>query len=387
MLTKRLKLVIPVLLMTLGLFSCVEKYWPDIDEKYLELLVVDGMITNEPGPYTIRISNSSSVNGPKYIPLSNYQVEIADDQGNSETLSETETGVYKTNPFGIQGVVGRRYKLIIRSQGGESYESNYQTLKAPVEIENVYARIESKPDTSLYYDLQGYQFYVDSKPFTSDTNYILYKLQQTYEYTANEKLGYLYYNRRFHQVLDQDSLGRCWRTTNRDELFTFKSTGSKGEKISELPLHYVSTQTKELSNRYSLLVQQLTVNSKTYKFFNGLNDQNSGEGSFYNQQPYQLGSNIRNIDDPNEVILGYFNVAGISVKRIFLDKPVLVFKYNDGCFLNYEDVGRIRYTSSSDWPIYLAAPSSGGRAIVNQSCVDCRVEGGKLTKPSFWIDR
>lgn len=369
------------------LFSCIERYWPDIENKYLELIVIDGMINNDPGPYTIKLSQSSSVNDPTYLPLTNYRVEIVDDQGNSETLFETEEGVYKTLENGIQGIVGRSYKLIINSPEGKTYESKFEKIRPPVIIDEIYASIESKQDTSLYYNLIGYQFYLNSLEFTQDTNYIVWKLIQTYEYRSNYALDFVYTDRRLKPVLHFDSLRRCWKETTLSDIYTFKAEDSKGRKVENFALNYVSTQYKELSIRYSLKVQQLSINKRAYIYWTSLGDQNSGDGSLYFQQPYQLRANVFNINDPDEIVLGYFNVAGISQKRIFVDRPLEVFHVNTECFIDSESMRDLRWTDSSVWPIFITTNLGRKTGIVDLICVDCREEGGKLEKPGYWVGR
>ena len=49
-----------------------KKYWPELD-KYEDVLVVDGMITNKPGPYTIRLSISAPIDSAEFIPYPDCQ--------------------------------------------------------------------------------------------------------------------------------------------------------------------------------------------------------------------------------------------------------------------------------------------------------------------------
>ncbi len=74
--SKIIKLIL--LMITVGLltFACVEAYWPDLGTKYDRALVVDGLVTDRPGPYTVKLSYSSTVGKPEYIPASGYQVGI-----------------------------------------------------------------------------------------------------------------------------------------------------------------------------------------------------------------------------------------------------------------------------------------------------------------------
>ncbi len=69
-----------VILLIFLIQSCREEYYPEID-KYENILVVDGMITNEPGPYEIRLSQSSPINRPELIPFGDAQVIVVDNSG------------------------------------------------------------------------------------------------------------------------------------------------------------------------------------------------------------------------------------------------------------------------------------------------------------------
>ncbi len=84
-------------------------------------LVVDGEITNQAGPYTIRLSQSVNFSDSNiFPPLPGATVTISDNEGNSETLSETTAGQYST--AGLKGTPGKTYKLSIVS-GSNTYES------------------------------------------------------------------------------------------------------------------------------------------------------------------------------------------------------------------------------------------------------------------------
>ena len=148
--------------------GCIDKYWPDDELRLDKMIVVDGMITNNPGPYNVYMSLSSSVNEPEFIPLSNYALIISDDQGNQEVLSYKGNGLFQTSPEGIQGVIGRSYKLIIHSYDGDIYESEYELLRKPTEIDSVYAEIEFHSDRDFEYNLSGYQYYVHTKKADND---------------------------------------------------------------------------------------------------------------------------------------------------------------------------------------------------------------------------
>ena len=74
--------------------------------------------------------------------------------------------------------------------------------------------------------------------------------------------------------------------------------------------------------------------------------------------------------------------AGISQKRIYINRPQLNFNYSDCVFtLNL-------FETTNPWeltyPLYAMIMNSGDYAFADISCFDCRMKGGTMTKPEFW---
>jgi len=74
--------------------------------------IIEGNVTNLPGPYQVTISQTAAVNSTvPFNGVSQAKVTINDNAGNTETLQETQPGIYQTNT--LQGVEGRTYQLTI----------------------------------------------------------------------------------------------------------------------------------------------------------------------------------------------------------------------------------------------------------------------------------
>ena len=107
----RFRSLLPLLLFPLLVLSCVTEFQPDT-VSLPPSLVVEGQITDQPGPYTVKLTRTADYSY-KAINLleTGAVVSIEDDQGNRETLREQAPGgVYQTRDAGIQGVAGRSYK-------------------------------------------------------------------------------------------------------------------------------------------------------------------------------------------------------------------------------------------------------------------------------------
>jgi hypothetical protein len=388
----RTKLVnIVSLISIITIISCEEKYWPDLGGKYDSLLVVDGMISNEPGPYIISLSLSSPVGSDisEYLPALGYQVKIKDDHGNKESLIELTPGIFATSTNGIQGVVGWKYMLDIRSPSGEIYQSDYELLRQPTGIESIYHKLEYRQNENLPYDIAGYQFYLNTATAPQDSSYYLWDLTATYKYQADLKIRYVY-DGTLRPFYNSDSLRICYKTQIIKEIFTYTTAGLATPVLTNYPLNYVTTETKELSFRYSLQVKQLSISEGAYKFWFTVWEQNSNAGDLYSRQPYQIRGNVFNKNEPNQSVLGYFTVAGISEKRIFVNRPdppvkmrYPVCEVGDG---DVENFANIFYSTENQWPMYATFDQNYRAALPNQSCMNCELSGGVIQKPDFWVD-
>lgn len=364
--------------------SCVEEFVPLGLKKYEQLLVVDGAITDAPGPYTVKLSKSADLlEKTPSIPYSNCMVELADDAGNREVLSETAPGVYQTAPAGIQGVVGRKYKISISTPEGELYESAEETLKKGVGIKNVYGEYEHRNDPKLFFGRDGFQFYLDSEVPEADSNFFFWSMECTYKFTLEFNID-AYYDGTYvlKPFPKRDSLKTCYRTLRIPQITVLQANDKNPLRFSRIPLNYEDNYTKALKMRYSLNVTQYTIGEAAYTYWNNIKKITDSQGDLYSQQPYQVKNNLINRYDPNKPALGYFMAAGVSEKRIFAEPLWVKFRYPE-CKLNNPDRFLLRTLASSSadlWPIYI----TGGQWI-DQDCVDCR-RTGFLKKPDYWID-
>lgn len=379
-----------LILLLLVLTACVEEYWPDLDNKYQRLLVVEGNITNDPGPYTLQLSMSTSVDNPTFQTLSGYEAIISDNLGNSENLTEVEPGTYQTAIDGIRGIVGREYRITIFSPDGKTYQSDFEELKQPVAIDSVYVELEYEEYADYPYDMPGYQFLLNTHIANDNVSYYLWKLEQTYEYHA-DFLIFFWYNGQLHDFPNHYLYNVCWTTNSVNQIFTESTYGLTEPVLNNFPLNYVSFDTRELSVRYSLLVEQFTISEQAQEFWKNVKEQNTSGGELYSTMPFQVRGNLYNVNDPNETVLGYFFAAGVDTKRIFIDRPGYPLKmYYPECELtsvDYEAYGWMFLSNDpNEWPIYVTMDAGGSRARPNPDCLDCRENGGTTNKPEFWID-
>lgn len=378
------KMLYLLLLMVLG--SCIEPFELENNE-YEKLLVVDGNVNNEPGPYTVSLSTSSSIDRVTQLPLTDCLVQIHDGAGNIHSLNETDSGQYETDSAAFRAQVGQSYQLKIITPDGKTYESSTETIQPPVEIKNVYAEYEEKTVFDSPILRYGYQFYLDATLPENEDKYVVWQLTSTYKFSADFRI-FFYYDGSVKPFPKEDSLYFCYKTQRVPGIYTHSTKALSSPEIKRKKLHYVDTRTKALTLNYSLLVNQYVVSEQARAYWNSLDEINQSQGAVFAQQPYQVRGNIVCTSDSSESVLGYFMAAGLSQKRVFVKWTEEFWAYptcviTDVEMMAYADVFR---SIPSQWPILITQSADGARAVVAPPCIDCRITGAQLEKPSFWVD-
>jgi hypothetical protein len=115
------------------LTSCEKVIDVDLNDS-LPQIVIEGNITDQTGPYTVKLSKSVNFDELNDFPsISGATVQISDDAGNSEILPETSPGIYTT--ASLQGTPGRTYTLDVTIE--EQTYTAVSTMPFPVAIDTL----------------------------------------------------------------------------------------------------------------------------------------------------------------------------------------------------------------------------------------------------------
>lgn len=391
--------------------ACVEKYWPEINPDGIDYLVVEGKISNQAGPYTIILSSTSSILDTTFIPKSGARITLLDDRGNQEILQETNPGYYKTASAGMQGIIGNSYKIQIELSDGRVYETEYETLLAPIPVESVsYKQEWSIAQNVLETDLEGFRFYANVEENTPANTYFYWEVEETYEYHSTYRIKYIYdgtleslgAENRFG-ILDmknQDSLYYCWKTQILNENLNYSLENLSSQESHLFPLHFIPLNSERLQFGYNMLLKQHVISKQAYTFLKNLKNQNENQGTLFTSQPFQIQGNVYNSNDNTEIVLGYFMVASASYgPRLQVRAPTGLMYEKQICFYQSSDDAihhRVSTSIPENWPIYFTdyefeLPGNPPTityifAYVAPDCLDCTRAGGTIKKPSFWQD-
>jgi hypothetical protein len=187
---------------------------------------------------------------------------------------------------------------------------------------------------------------------------------------------------------------KCW-IYDKSRTVDIKSTVAFEEsRLYRHPVIFISNLTDRLKTKYSILVNQYSMNKDEYIYWEKIQNIAVQVGGLYDIIPASVPGNIRCIENPTEKVLGYFSVSAISSKRIFIkDKFEGMVDPYANCVSDtlINGPGNIEGLGIYVWTLFDIKPSpfSGQPHIViltdKKGCADCTVRG-TTKKPDFWID-
>jgi hypothetical protein len=352
--------------------GCVTPFTPDItDDK--DLLVVEGLITDQSGPYTVKLSRSLPVGNKKVSrPMKGCAVTVHDNVGNTFLFKEGVIGTY-TSDNNFQAVVGRTYTLHINTTltgKGLQYESRPMEMKPVPSIDSIFYEKLTLGHNEYNMPFEGAQVYLNTHDPSDRCKYYRWDYTETWEI----KIPYPIKN------------DLCY-VTNNSVIINIKNVSILGEnKIDRLPVNFISNETDRLSRNYSILVNQYSLNEIEYQYWDKLQAISGQIGGLYDITPSSIPSNVNSLSDDTEKVLGFFSVSAESSKRIFIKEwfKGLAEPYK-GC-VDSMVVGEDA-SPTMGWILYTEgfAPSIVKFITYDKGCTDCTIRGTTV-RPAFWKD-
>lgn len=133
-----------IIIASFFLASCTKEIDIDLDSSSSQI-VIEGNISDEQVPYTVRISRTVNFSDPNnYPPVAGALVIISDNTGIIDTLTETVKGSYQTH--NITGIQGNTYTLKVIAEG-KQYDA-VSTIPHKVNLDSIQFNSDIQPGES-----------------------------------------------------------------------------------------------------------------------------------------------------------------------------------------------------------------------------------------------
>src|SRR5258708_4020643 len=370
--------IVSIFFLLLLISSCRDPYQPPVIAGQSNLLVVDGFLDGGDSSCMVVLSRSQNLSDSEE-PLmeKNANVQLEDDAGNRYSLLEISGGNYSLSNLNVD--LQKRYRLSIKTESGNSYLSDYVEIKRTPPIDSVTWKATN----------QGIQFYVSTHDDEKKSIYYQFRYVETWEHTSAFQSVFKYQSGA--AVLRTEDIYHCWTTMPSTKISIATSAKLNDDIISQYPLTLIPKYSEKYLIRYSILVKQNVLTNEAYNYWQQLQKNTEKLGTLFDPQPSQIVSNIQNVNNSAEPVLGYFSAGMSTEKRIFVEFRELPdgfgFLDDHGCKL---DTILLADLSTHGGFGELACTVTLGRIILivyspsTSECVDCRDSGGLNMKPGFW---
>jgi hypothetical protein len=348
------------------------------------ILVVEGNIVAGDGAVTIfKLSRLAALQpGGTVNPEPNAALSIVSSNGNVWPLYPGAAGEY-ANTLSLP--VTDSYKLVIKTQSGDDYETATQQ---PV--------ITPAIDSITWLQPDELNLFVHTHNSNEASRYYKWEFEETWEYNSWFEATLKFANGRIVDRPVEEQVYTCYKRDSSKSILIANSAALAANAISYQPLLSISKlnslDRNKLSVRYSILVKQLALSKAAYNFWNTLRKNTELTGTLFDPQPSKLPTNIICTSDGKKEVIGFVSVGTISEQRIFIKHSALNLwpspNEADNCILDGKLVADAETFLQND-AFYLPVtyvPRTGNSLvfICSKGCVDCTLRGGVNIKPSFW---
>ncbi|MEO8820453.1 MAG: DUF4249 domain-containing protein [Ginsengibacter sp.] len=358
------------------LWTCKVPYYPPVNAKQTNFLVVEGYITAIT-PTVIKLTHTrvvSQYDTARALPETGANLVVEDDHGDRYPLTESGAGIYTMGIVSLDSTY--KYSLYISTSSGKEYQSDYVPFESSPPIIGI--------DQALK---QGdLQIYVNTQNQDSHSRYYRWAYQETWEYHTPYFSGFEYFPATDSLKVRIQPVHICWVTEKSSTVVIGSSVGLQ-DNIIHSPLAYFPDHDRRLSVLYSVLITQYVLDSAAYKFWQAMKGNSEDLGFIFSTQPNQTRGNVHNISDSSETVIGYVGAGNTTQYRGFIynnslpaswnqpTKCVTIFVPEDS-FAFYFGAGLV--------PLYHDFQhGKKGYDGSFEECADCTFLG-TTTKPSFW---
>lgn len=327
---KKLKKYLILLLLLSG--ACVDPYEVEV-EGGEQLLTVEATLTSEPGRQRVRLTRSDrygSVFEGLIRPVRGATVIVRDDLGEVAFLEEDdeERGSYFTkSDFATQ--VGRSYTLQIQTVDGKIYSSLPERVSAVPEINSVQLETVRIPVEGEENDRSGIQLIAELSDPAEENNFYLWRNGPSV-YVLETRPD-LFTPRPSDSNPSRDPQPKdCCITCYRSEI-----VGNQGVFIANddnfnglttrIAAGFIEDDGLRFVNTYRVDLRQISISPEAFRFLRLVKQQTEISGSVFDPPPANIRSNMINLEDPDEVVLGYFIAGAETVRRIYISTADLDF--------------------------------------------------------------
>jgi hypothetical protein len=288
----------------------------------------------------------------------------------------------------------RQFRLHVDNvgvKGGHDYESSWQSVTMAPEIDSL----------SYLKDPERSRFNITLSMHSKQGSFFKWNYIEDWEYHVDYHATYIYHPPQtgwwgvngygsIEELVPPDNIYYCYGHEESSEILTFSTEKQTDDRFVDLEFRKIPRDDIKISFYYRIKVFLEALDKDAYTYWENMKTNSEYNGNLFAPTPSEMVGNIRCVQDPEELVIGYISATQRAQKTLFLDAAdVQFYKRNEPY------VEPVLLESPSDWYLYYSreqflpyssvVPHDTGQTYwAPARCVDCRKRGGTLTKPDDW---
>ena len=166
------------------------------------------------------------------------------------------------------------------------------------------------------------------------------------------------------------------------------------DRLIDHYLYAISNRDERISVLYAADVTQMRIPKEAWQYWQTMQRNSENVGGLFSPEPSELRGNLVNVDNPEELVLGYVGVMSVTTRRLYVDNTETYFyrsarpRVSPTDTLNTEEEWMAAFMLGK-LPVDEVWGEDNREEIIGYSwypayCVDCRMRGGTKKKPEGW---
>lgn len=335
--------------------GCISSYNLEHDTNEY-LLVVDGKITQKDTRHELILRRSTSTGSTDYNPVPDARVTLYDDEGNHENYFPVDNGKYVLEGNVLDRVHGKSYYLEIILPDESIYRSLPQKMPDVMKPDKLYFQLEEMEELNNLENTVIWRYlnlYINTPIFKNGNDFhFIWRVDHAYSFAEL-----------FCNPLKPPAVCYITRKLQSDDIKLFSSEELSGGKLEHFRVGSIQVFPNwEFFEKHFFNVAQHSITREAYDYWNTVKQVAQSTGSIFDTPPAPIQGNMYNINDPEDRVLGFFEVSAVDTIRTYTYAEDLEPLYIEDLCDPY------------DW-----------RTLGNPACCNClEIPDSQLERPEYW---
>ncbi len=270
-------------------------------------LVIFGQITDIDEPQYVTIYRTT-VYGEDKIPVTGAAIKLYTKQGQTYSYQHLidEPGKYLLKGLS-KGIPGESYSIEV-VYNNTTYQSAFEKIPETVGQDSLYYNVspESVPSKDKTKLVRILNIFAKSK-LPEAKNFIRWDTEEVYF------MSLTFFPNPFNKP-PPDCFGFGQVDPQRVNIIggTFTKGQITNQKLAEREIDY------SFKSRHFIIVRQTSITESCFKYWKTIKTLLGNTGSPFDIAPAPIQGNIKNTQNDNEIVLGYFEASRVTTKRFFV---------------------------------------------------------------------